>query len=72
MQHRVYFVEIKAKEETARKRLQENRKYSEADVDVYKKINDKFEPFTGDSLQLWSDEEETESMMKRAEEYIHG
>ena len=69
---KIYFIEIKAGEETARKRLSKKRKHSEADFDVYKKINDKFESFNKDFLELWSDKEGMESMIKKAKDYING
>ncbi len=70
LHHKIYFIEIKASEETARKRLSKKRKHSVADIDVYKKINDKFESFNKDFLELWSDKEAIESMIKKAEDYI--
>lgn len=67
---KIYYIEIKAGKETARKRLKKSRKHSEADIDVYEKIKNEFEPLDNDCLELWSDRDDIEEMMNKAEKYI--
>jgi len=68
----IYYIEIKADENKARKRLKKSRKHSEAGVDVYETIKNEFEPLNNNCLELWSDREDIEEMMKKAEQYIYG
>ena len=69
---KIYYIEIKAGEETARKRLKKSRKHSEADIDVYEKIKNEFEPLNNDCLELWSDRDDIKEMVNKAEKYING
>jgi predicted kinase len=69
---KIFYIEMKASEKTARKRLKKSRKHSEADIDVYETIKDEFEPLDKDCLELWSDREDIEEMIKKAEKYIYG
>lgn len=69
---KIYFIEIKAKENIARKRLKQNRKQSEADLDVFEEINSKFEFSKGDHLELWSDKDDLREMIEKAKKYING
>lgn len=69
---KIFFVEIKASEKTARKRLKKSRKHSEADFDVYEKIKNEFEPLNKECLELWTDTEDMEEMINKAEKYIYG
>ena len=68
----IYFIEIKAEEKTVRKRLNKGRKHSEADVDVYEKIKSEFDFPVNGCLELWSDKEDINDMIKKAKEYIDG
>lgn len=69
---KVYYIEMKADMKTARKRLKKSRKHSEADPDVYETIKDEFEPLNKDCLELWSDKDDIEEMINKAENYING
>lgn len=69
---KVYLIEIKANEDTVKKRMKRKRKYSEADFNVYQKIKESFEPVGKSHLELWSDNENTEEMMEKAKQYIDG
>lgn len=69
---KIYFIEIKAEESTARKRLKEVRKHSDADLDVYEKIKSKFEVSADDCLELWSDDNDVGQMIEKAKKYING
>jgi predicted kinase len=69
---KVYYIEMKADDKTVRKRLKKSRKHSEAHPDVYETIKNEFEPLDNDSLELWSDREDIDEMMKKAERFIYG
>jgi predicted kinase len=69
---KIFYIEMKAAEESARKRLKKSRKHSEADVDVYETLKNEFETLSSDCLELWSDREDIETMVKKAEHYIYG
>lgn len=64
-------IEIKAEEKTVRRRLKKSRKHSEAGFDVYKTIKNDFEPPDIDYLELWSDKEDIEEMIIKAQKYIY-
>jgi predicted kinase len=69
---KIHYIEIKASEKTARKRLKKSRKHSEADFNVYEKIKNEFESLEKDCLELWSDREDIEEMINKAQKYIYG
>jgi|SRR6056297_1127923 len=69
---KIYYIEMKAEEKIARKRLKKSRKHSEANVDVYEMIKNEFEPLNKDCLELWSDNDDIDEMMNKAEKYIYG
>lgn len=68
----IHFIEMKVKEETAGTRLKKSRKHSEADFEVYQQIRNEFEIPEAKHLELWSDEEETQKLIKKVKEYIYG
>jgi len=69
---RIFFVEIKASEQTIKQRLEKKRKYSEADYEVFRKLKKEFEDQPGNHLVLWSDSEPIDTMIMKAKEYIYG
>ena len=68
----IFFIEIKASEESIIRRLEGNREYSEADFEVFEKIKKEFDSFKDDHLILWSDSETLDKMLIKAKNYIHG
>jgi len=66
----VRWIEVRAKEETVKKRVSEQRRYSEADYAVHLKIKTEFEPVEEPHIQLFSDQEESSDMVKKAINYI--
>ncbi len=68
----IFFIEIKALEESIIKRLKGKREHSEADFEVYEKIKKEFDSFESDHLILWSDSETPDKMLIKAKNYIHG
>ncbi|MFP4024037.1 MAG: AAA family ATPase [Thiohalospira sp.] len=66
-----FFIEVKAKEETIKQRLKNNRKYSEAGYEVYLKIKQNFDAYEKDHLTLWSDSQDVKDMIKKAKQYIY-
>jgi predicted kinase len=70
--HSIYFIEIFADEKVVEERLKEKRKFSEADLEIYRKLKKEYEPFTRDRLEIWTDREDLEMMLKKAENYIYG
>lgn len=66
----IVFIELKADPIQIAKRMQQQRKYSEADFEVYKKIKAIYEPLLVDHCTLWSDQMSIAEMIEVATEYI--
>ena len=64
------WIVIKAQEPTIRERLQQKRAYSEADFEVYCKIQRIWEAFDTGHLVLWSDEMSLDEMIIKGKEYL--
>jgi predicted kinase len=67
----VYFIEIRANEETIKTRVSKPRPDSEADFEVYLNVKREFEPLTEDHLVLYSDREPIERMLDEAMAYLN-
>ncbi len=65
----IYWIELRAEETIIRARVEQKRKYSEADFLVYKKIKKEFEPLNYLRLSLRSDLLSLEEMVEKAKEY---
>lgn len=65
LQHRLYFIEMRASEAIIKERISKKRVDSEADFGVYLKIKDEFEPMQEDHLVLYSDQETLDAMIDR-------
>jgi predicted kinase len=68
---RIYFIEIVADENLIRHRLQKERTYSEADFEVYKLTRRHWEPLNQTHLVLESTDENIDSMLQKAAEYLN-
>ena len=66
----INWIEVKADEETIKKRVSKKREYSEADFEVYKKIKEDYEPITTPHLVLWSDQLDLEDMVQMARDFL--
>ena len=66
----IFFIEIKADENIIRERLKEERSYSEADFEVYKFIRQHYEPLKERHLILESTNENIDSMLQKAADYL--
>lgn len=66
----IRWIELRAKEEAIRERVNKKRRYSEADFEVYQKIKGLYEPLEQAHLVLWSDELSVEEMTKRAKDFL--
>lgn len=66
----VFRVEVKAREETIRRRLLAPRPDSEADFAVYEKIRDQYEPCPEPLLTLWTDDAPLEVLTETLHQYI--
>lgn len=67
--HLIY-IEVTAQEKSIMGRLQKPRMNSEADVDVYHKLKDEYEPLLQDHLILDSSESHIDTMLQQAIQYI--
>lgn len=65
-----YVIEMTADASTIKERVSRNRKFSEANLEVYEKIKREYEPMQGDYLLLNSSELTLEAMIARAKKYI--
>jgi predicted kinase len=68
----VYFVEMRASENTIEQRLQGDRAYSEADYEVYQRIKHSFEPMTEPHLILWTDGNDVVKLIQELKIHING
>jgi predicted kinase len=68
----VFYIEIKADDEKVLQRLKKREGYSDADFKVYLQIKSAFEPVYQPHLVLWSDDENVEEMIEKANIYIYG
>jgi len=66
----IVFIELKADPAQIAQRMQQERKYSEADFEVYEKIKAIYEPLLVDHCTLWSDQMSIAEMIDVATEYI--
>ena len=67
----LYWIEVWAEEEIIKKRVAENRKYSDADYKIYELIKSQYEPFIkSDHLRLKSTNSNIDEMLKKASQYI--
>ncbi len=66
----VFFIEIRADEATIEQRLKEDRPYSEADFGVYQLVKNEWEPMEEDHLVLLSADENVETMLSKAVQYL--
>jgi predicted kinase len=67
----IYFIEIRADENTIKGRVSRKRQESEADLDAYVKVKQEFEPLEDDHLVLYSDLEKLDKMLAIALEYLN-
>ena len=67
---KIFFIEVWAAENIARERLKESRPYSEADFEVYKLIRQHWEPLNERHLLLESTNENIDTMLQKAAEYL--
>ncbi|NNC95402.1 MAG: ATP-binding protein [Chitinophagales bacterium] len=63
-------IEVWASESISRKRLERNRKYSEADLEVYLKVKKSFESIQQDHLRLRSTNSNIDHMIETSLAYI--
>jgi predicted kinase len=70
-EERIFFVEMKAAEQTVKERLKRKREFSEADFQVYLDIKNSFDPFDDYHLEMWSDDEDLANMGIHAKKYIY-
>lgn len=67
----VFRIEVRAREETIRRRLQAPRPDSEADFAVYETIRDAYEPWEIPFLTLWTDADPLEAVVEALFHYVH-
>ena len=67
----IQFIEVIADENSIRARLAKPRILSEADLNIYKKIKNEWEPMREHHLIINSTNENIEKMMKEAEDYLY-
>ncbi|QEC69187.1 ATP-binding protein [Panacibacter ginsenosidivorans] len=65
------FIEVTAEEPLIRERLKRPRGDSEADFEVYKKINQEWEPLHENHLILTSTDDNIKDMLEKTADYLH-
>ena len=69
--HRIYFIEVKASEQTVKERLKIGNKYTKAVLELYKRIKCEFEMYHEDHLELWSDIDTLDEMIIKTRLFIY-
>ncbi|MBT8306645.1 MAG: AAA family ATPase [Maribacter sp.] len=69
-QGEVFYIELHSVESTIKERLKKSRPFSEADFEVYKLIQQQWEPFSGKHLVLESTNKNIEEMLLKASQYL--
>lgn len=72
LKRHLYYIEMKAADETIKKRMKKDRAHSEADYSVYKKIKNAFDYMPEEHLVLQSDELEQDEMKKKVKALFNG
>ena len=67
---RIYFMEVWAATKITKKRLKQNRPYSEANFEVHQMIRNQWEPLVEPHLVLESTNENIDQMLQRAMQYL--
>jgi len=66
----IVFIEVRAKEVIVRERLKKERPYSDADFNVYKLIQQHWEPMSKSHLLLESTDENIDDMLQKAMNHL--
>jgi predicted kinase len=69
-QGEVFYIRLHSGERTIKERLKKSRPYSEADFEVYKLIQQQWEPFNEPHLVLESTNNNIEEMLLKAAQYL--
>jgi predicted kinase len=72
LKQELYFIELRAKEETIRERMKSDRNHSEADFNVYQNIKRSFEYMSESHLILWTDVYTVSELINKIKLYING
>lgn len=72
LKQELYFIEMRAKEETISERMKSDRKHSEADFNVYQNIKRSFEYMSEPHLILWTDVFTVTELINKIKLYING
>lgn len=67
----LYFIQVIANEALIKQRLKKQRQDSDADVEIYKKIQQQWEPLSEVHLTLESKEDNIREMLQKASDYMH-
>lgn len=68
----LYYIEMKTAEDEVKKRMEDDRSYSEADYSVYEKLKATFDFMPEEHLVLHSDELELNEMKAKVKDLIYG
>ncbi len=68
---RVFFIKVRADENIIRERLKKSRPYSEADFEIYKLIQNEWEPLKQPHLTLDSTNENIDIMLQKATQFLN-
>ena len=66
----IFFIEITAREDLIRRRLQKERPYSDADFKIYKIIRQEWEPLNTSHLILNSTDDNINDMLQKAMDHL--
>jgi predicted kinase len=72
LKQELYFIELRAKEETIGERMKTDRNHSEADFNVYQNIKRSFEYMSEPHLILWTDVYTVSELINKIKLYING
>lgn len=66
----VYFIEVVASTRVTHERIMKQRKYSDADLKIYRKVKEQFDPLEVHHLSLRSDRLSITEMLRQVKEFI--
>jgi len=72
LRQELYFIELRAREETIRERMKSDRNHSEADFNVYQNIKRAFEYAHEPHLILWTDVYTVAELINKIKLHING
>jgi len=69
---KIRFIQVTADDETIRERMEQSRRYTEDDYEIYRVVKDRFEPVIEPHLRFDTDQLELDRMIEKTRKYLYG